>query len=76
MRSKIPKIRATRAITMVEFAAACMFGLPLIMIVLYATLEANLLFTIRTNLDIANRRAAQLLLNQYASTGGTHRDGS
>ena len=45
------------------------FGLPLIVLMLYATLEVNLLFTIRTNLDAATRHAAQLLINQYAQTG-------
>jgi hypothetical protein len=56
-------------ITLVELAAAVIMGLPVIMIMLYATLEANLLFTIRTNLDVAVRRAAQLLITQYATSG-------
>lgn len=58
-----------KGITLVEFAAAMVLGLPLAVTMLYAVLEANLLFTIRTNLDAATRHAAQLLINKYAQTG-------
>lgn len=61
--------RDNRGLTLVEFAAALVFGLPLVIAMLYAVLEANLLFTIRTNLDAATRHAAQLLINKYVQTG-------
>jgi hypothetical protein len=50
-------------------AAACAVGLPLIILVLYAALEVNLLFAIRTNLDLAVRRGAQGLISNYVATG-------
>ena len=59
--------REKSGISLLELVAAFVVGLPPIMIMLYATLEANLLFTIRTNLDVAVRRAAQLLINDYAA---------
>lgn len=63
-------IRSNRkGVTLVEFAAALVLGLPLVIVMLYAVLEVNLLFTIRTNLDAATRHAAQLLINEYAKTG-------
>ncbi|HEY9792825.1 MAG TPA: TadE family protein [Candidatus Obscuribacterales bacterium] len=61
--------RNQSGISLVELTAAMVFGLPPIMLMLYATLEANLLFTIRTNLDVATRRAAQLLIDDYLNNG-------
>lgn len=58
-----------RGITLAELSVAMAFCLPLIIGMLYAWLEASLLFTIRTNLDVATRRAAQLLINNYATNG-------
>jgi Tfp pilus assembly protein PilW len=68
--------RNKTGISLVEFSAALVFGLPLIVAMLYAGLEANLLFTIRTNLDVATRRAAQLLITQYEMTGTAAADTS
>jgi hypothetical protein len=62
--------RSTRSgITLVEFSAAVVFGLPLVMTMLYAVIEANLFFTIRTNLDVAVRRAAQKMITEYNKNG-------
>lgn len=66
---RILRRRKQKGVTLVEFAAALVLGLPLVVVMLYAVLEANLLFTIRTNLDAATRQAAQLLINKYAQTG-------
>ena len=63
------RLRSSGAITLVELAAAVTLGLPLVMTMLYAGLEADYLFTIRTNLDAATRRAAQAVLEQYYKTG-------
>ena len=57
--------RHQKGISLVEFSAACVVGVPAIMVVLYVILEINYLFTIRTNLDVACRRAAQLLVTAY-----------
>lgn len=61
--------RSREGISIVELVAAMVFGLPLIMIMIYVVLEANMLFTIRTNCDNAVRRASQLLINEYVKTG-------
>jgi len=61
---------------MVEFVAALVLGLPLVVAMIYATLQINLLFTIRTNLDTATRRAAQLLINRYKLANIAPVDGS
>jgi hypothetical protein len=63
------KNRSRNGLNLVELAAAMAFGFPLVMLTLYAVLEANTLFTIRTNCDNAVRRAAQLLINDYEKTG-------
>jgi hypothetical protein len=55
-------------ISLVEFAAAVVFGLPLVMTMLYAVIEANLFFTIRTNLDLAVRQGAQKIINKWNMT--------
>lgn len=67
--------REKGGLTLVEFAAACVFGLPLIMTIIYVCLEANFLFSIRTNLDIAVRRAAQALIDDYATNHTAQNDG-
>lgn len=64
-------LHRSRGVSLVEFAAAIVFGFPLVMAMLYAVLEANYYFTIQTNLDAAARRAAQALINQFAKPGGS-----
>lgn len=61
--------RSRTGITLVELTAAVVFGLPPIVLMVYAGLEANLLLTIRTSLDAATRRAAQALITDYVTTG-------
>jgi Tfp pilus assembly protein PilW len=63
------KNRRNKGISLVELAAAMALGFPLIMVTLYAVLEANMLFTIRANCDNAVRRASQLLISDYTKTG-------
>jgi hypothetical protein len=63
------KHRKNSGINLVELAAAMALGFPLIMIMLYVVLEANMLFTIRTNCDNAVRRGAQLLITDYLKNG-------
>jgi Flp pilus assembly protein TadG len=58
--------RRTRSgVSLVEFAAALVLGVPLLISILYVTLEASYLFTIRTNIDIAARNAARSLAIEY-----------
>jgi hypothetical protein len=61
--------RRNKGLSLVEFAAALAFGFPLVMITIYAVIEANMLFTIRTNCDAAVRRAAQVMINDYQTNG-------
>jgi Tfp pilus assembly protein PilW len=61
--------RRDKGLSLVEFAAALALGFPMIVTMLYAVIEANMLFTIRTNCDNAVRQAAQLLINDYEKTG-------
>jgi hypothetical protein len=63
------KTLRNKGITIAELAVALVVGLPPIFLIIYACLEANLLFTIRTNLDAATRRAAQLLITNYEMNG-------
>jgi Tfp pilus assembly protein PilW len=63
------KQRRNSGLSLVEFAAALALGFPLVMAMLYVVLEANMLFTIRTNCDNAVRRASQLLINDYITNG-------
>jgi hypothetical protein len=51
--------------SLVELAVAICFGLPVIFTMIYAWMEVSFVFTARTNLDAATRRAAQLLINQF-----------
>lgn len=57
--------RRRSGVSLVEFAAALVLGLPLLISILYVTLEASYLFTIRTNIDIAARNAARALAIEY-----------
>jgi hypothetical protein len=57
--------RRRSGVSLVEFGAAMALGLPLILIMLYAVLEANYLFTIRTHLDQATREAGRQLMSKY-----------
>lgn len=57
--------RKQKGVSLVEFAAALVLGLPLVMSILYATLEASYLFTIRSNLELAGRKAARTLAIEY-----------
>ncbi len=61
--------RRKAGVSLVELSAALVLGFPLVFSMIYAALEANLYFTIRTNLDVATRRAAQLLIDHYVTTG-------
>lgn len=71
MRSTHIDIRGRRGVTLVEFIGALVIGLPVVVSMLYAALEANYLFSIRSNLDIASRYAARNLAVSYAKTGST-----
>jgi hypothetical protein len=55
----------TRGVSLVEFTAALVLGLPLLITILYATLEASYLFSIRTNTDIAARQAARAMAIEF-----------
>ncbi|HEY9791253.1 MAG TPA: TadE family protein [Candidatus Obscuribacterales bacterium] len=57
--------RNSSGVSLVEWAASVVFGLPLVMAMLYAVLEFDYFFTIRTNLEAAARRASQALLNDW-----------
>jgi hypothetical protein len=70
------KIKRNKGLTIVEFVAAMVLGIPMIVGVIYCAMEANLLFTIRTNLDVATRRAAQELIDEYVQTGTAPADTS
>ncbi|HEY9788993.1 MAG TPA: TadE family protein [Candidatus Obscuribacterales bacterium] len=71
MKSRARKFccRSQLGTNIVEFGGALMIGLPLIMAMLYGIVECSMLFAIRTNLDNATRLAAQLLINDYESSG-------
>jgi hypothetical protein len=64
----------SHGVTLVEFAAALVVGLPLVMIMLYAILEANFWFTIQSNLDAAARRGAWLEAQDFAKNGPAQND--
>jgi Flp pilus assembly protein TadG len=64
MKNVSPR-RGRSGISLVEFAAALALGLPLLIAILYVTLEASYYFTIRTNIDIAARNAARALAIEY-----------
>lgn len=62
--------RTRRGVSLVEFAAAVVLGLPLLMTILYATVEASTYFAIRTNIDIAARTAARAMAIEYGKNPG------
>lgn len=53
--------RRPSGISIAEFGAACALGIPLIITILYVTLEASYYFSIRANIDLAARNAARAL---------------
>lgn len=61
--------RANSGSNLVEFAAALVIGLPLVMSMLYVITEVGTLFAIRTNLDSAARLAAELMITDYEKNG-------
>jgi hypothetical protein len=63
--AKIGRRQRRSGVSIVEFAAALTLGLPLLIAILYVTLEASYLFSIRTNIDIAARNAARALAIEY-----------
>ncbi len=57
--------RSSHGVSIVELGAALAFGLPLVVALLFATLETSHYFTIRTNIDIAARNTARAIAIEF-----------
>jgi hypothetical protein len=60
-----PVIRKARGLAITEFAAVLSILLPLLLLILYVGFQASLAWTIRTNLDIAARKASREMAVSY-----------
>jgi Flp pilus assembly protein TadG len=58
-------LRHPRGLSIPEFAAALVIGLPILIAILFTALECSTYFTIKTKLDVAARTAARQLAIAY-----------
>lgn len=66
--------RRQRGVSLIEFAAALLIGLPLLITIMYVAVEASILFAIRTNIDIAARQASRNMAIQFGQNANTRTD--
>jgi hypothetical protein len=65
MKYKSRAARKSLGITLVEFGAALVIGLPLVITIIYAVLEASYLFSIRQHINQAAGLASRALAIEY-----------
>lgn len=63
--SPYPVTKRKRGLAITEFAAVLSILLPMLLIILYVGFQASLAWTIRTNLDIAVRKATRDMAVEY-----------
>lgn len=68
--------RRENGVSLVEFCAALVLGIPLVITILYVTLEASIYFAIKTNTDIAARNAARSLAIEIGRNGAVATEGN
>ena len=69
-----PITRTARGLAITEFAAVLSILLPLLLLILYVGFQASLAWTIRTNLDIAARKAARNMAVEYGNSAALTTD--